>query len=254
MLDWGTIGLTDWTKGCITIIANEFHLSHQKGVFPTIQHIRFNVNSASEIIRNYTIYLKRDYNNWKKNGAGASQAKVVAEQRARSLGRRQQLLHRRKAMVKHHQFPDIAVQLLDKLDKEGMSSEESEGEPGTTERVYRIKKLPWRSPEVTQWLHRVDAMPTKNTNGAVLSRMASYRTRVTSDLESDSRPPIRCLLKTLYRPEWLRLQLPSSLKDLSVSNVKVTLPKIDDFAPVSFPDSVACPWSNLLTTEIKFDC
>jgi hypothetical protein len=139
-------------------------------------------------------------------------------------------------MVKHHQFPDIATQVLDKLGKEGMSSEESDGECGTSDRIYRIKRLDWRSPELTEWLRRLDGMPTKNKNDAVLARMAFYRTRITSDLHSTSRPAVPRLPNGFYRAEWVRALGPTSLRDVSITKASVTLPRIDDFTPVSTLD------------------
>lgn len=139
-------------------------------------------------------------------------------------------------MVKHHHFPDIAVEILEKLDKAGMSSEDSDGEPGTgtgTGRTFRIKRLPWRSSELTEWLHRIDNMPTKNANGAVLAKMAVYRNRISSDIESQARSPVHRLPRRFYRAEWMRLQSKRAVKEFAVSGVDVSLPKIDEFLPVS---------------------
>jgi hypothetical protein len=135
-----------------------------------------------------------------------------------------------------------------------MSSEDSDGEPGTgsnTGRLFRIKRLPWRSTELTEWLHRVDRMPTKSSSGAVLAEMATYRNRVPSDLESQARPPVKGLPRNLYKTDWMRLQSKRAAKEVGLLAVDVPLPRIDDFTPVSLVMRVmlACPNSRLLRNE-----
>lgn len=139
-------------------------------------------------------------------------------------------------MVEHHQFPEIAVEILEKLDKDGMSSEDSDGEPGTgtgTGRMFRIKRLPWRSSELTEWLHRIDGLPTKNSSGAVLAKMSTYRSRISSDAESKTRPPVCGLPRNFYRSDWVRLQSKRAIREVGVSPMDISLPKIDEFTAVS---------------------
>jgi hypothetical protein len=78
-------------------------------------------------------------------------------------------LDRRLAMLRHHEFPSEVIRFVKELDVEGMSSEESVGEPNT-KRHYLIKKLPWRNPTLTLWLHRVDGLPLKNRHGRTIPR------------------------------------------------------------------------------------
>jgi hypothetical protein len=134
------------------------------------------------------------------------------------------------ALLRHHEFPEGSIQLLEHLDIDGMSSEESVGEPGTR-RTYKIKKLPWRDQEFTAWLQRIDGLPLKNAQQSILPRRSDYRTRMVSDLVSESRPPVSGLPSSLYKAEWLQNRNPKFLEKLKVQDVKFSLPQIDQYIP-----------------------
>lgn len=120
--------------------------------------------------------------------------------------------------------------MVRELGIDGMSSEDSEGEIGT-ERVFQIKKLPWRDQEVTSWLRRLDGMPHKNNRNEVLKGILYRRKRVPSDLETIRRGPVNRLPQNLYRRDWLKAQSTRSLKRLGAKDVNLVLPKIDAFIP-----------------------
>lgn len=46
--------------------------------------------------------------------------------------------------------------LLEKLGKDGMSSEESEVEEGSARAVYYVKKMPWRKADATKHVRFID--------------------------------------------------------------------------------------------------
>jgi hypothetical protein len=111
-----------------------------------------------------------------------------------------------------------------------MSSEESDGD---TVRSFRIKRLPWRDPELTNWLHRLDKAPLKNKAGKILDKRRNHRERIESDLESISRAPVIKLPINFYRREWLQAQNQLLPDRLEGTNTPFPLPKIDDFVPQS---------------------
>jgi hypothetical protein len=90
-LDWGTVGVTAWTRECIGILSKEFQLSHEKGVFPMIQHLKITADMVSSAMKGYMTYLKRQYVKTKENSDKAKRARAISDQRSRSLGRRQQV-------------------------------------------------------------------------------------------------------------------------------------------------------------------
>jgi hypothetical protein len=116
------------------------------------------------------------------------------------------------------------------LDVDGMSSEASVGEVGT-QRYYRIKKLPWRHPDLTSWLHRIDMMPLKNARQAIIPRRSECRQRRPSDLISDSRPPVHGLPMNLYSKDWLHGRSNRFIETLDPRRYMVDLPLIDQYVP-----------------------
>lgn len=130
--------------------------------------------------------------------------------------------------MKHHNFPKAAVDLVESLDMEGVSSEESEGEIGE-HRIYKVKALPWRNPQLTAWLHRIDTLPTKNSLGAVMSKRVTHRCRQGSDLVSEERPPVPDLHRNMYEPNWLQKRPARFAKQLCVDS-EFTLPALDPYS------------------------
>lgn len=132
--------------------------------------------------------------------------------------------------MRHHTFPQDTIEVVEQLDIDGMSSEESEGEVGVN-RSYKIKRLPWRSHELGTWLKRVDAMPMKNMQNDVLSKRCNYRQRIPSDKESQRRGPVNRLPTNMYNAEWIRDQGDRAVMRLGVIKELMLLPKIDDLTP-----------------------
>lgn len=128
-------------------------------------------------------------------------------------------------MAQHHNLPKAAVDLIEALDVEGASSEESEGEIGD-QRGFKIKTLPWRSPHLTTWLHRIDELPAKNNLGATLPRRMGHRRRQASDLVSQDRPPVPKLQANLYNADWLQKRPPRFAKQLCCDG-EFVLPALD---------------------------
>lgn len=119
------------------------------------------------------------------------------------------------------------MDLIGALDVEGISSEESEGEIGEN-RAFKIKSLAWRSPELTTWLHRIDRLPTKNNLGDVIPKRMVHRRRQTSDLLSESRPPVPSLQRNMYNQNWLQKRPPRFIKQLCTSG-ELVLPALDRY-------------------------
>jgi hypothetical protein len=140
-----------------------------------------------------------------------------------------QIFGRRIALLEHHGFPEESIRLVQTLDIDGMSSEESDGEIGTR-RTYRIKQLPWRSKIMTNWLHRIDELPTKNRQNAIIRRM-DHRKRVHSDAVSETRTPICGLPINLYSSTWYKSRNERFIKKLSVKQAEFLLPKVDEYLP-----------------------
>jgi hypothetical protein len=104
---------------------------------------------------------------------------------------------------------------LEILDVDGMSSEESEGEVNM-KRSFHIKVLPWRSQNLTAWLHSVDMLSTKNAAGEMLSRRAMCRDRLLSHKVSTHRSAQRELPMSFYNRDWLRKLDPVTVVKLRV--------------------------------------
>jgi hypothetical protein len=120
--------------------------------------------------------------------------------------------------------------MVETLDIDAMSSEESEGEVGM-ERRFRVKKLPWRNLELATWLHRIDALPTKNAANSVLTKRRTHRLREHSDIISRQRPALSGMPVNFYQAEWLQAQDSRTAKRLGAVEQPFILPAIDQFLP-----------------------
>ncbi|PVF91945.1 hypothetical protein CPB86DRAFT_845663 [Serendipita vermifera] len=230
VMDWDCTGLTPWTRDCTTIFGHEFLMQHQAHGFASIKGMIIDISLVKSSFRDYILYLKRRYNAEHKEPMEASDQRNKANKQARSWSRRQQLLGRRVALLKHHKFPEDCIDVVQEdLGVDGMSSEESDGEVGTV-RTFKIKRVPWRSQDLTVWLHRVDALPTKNARNAVLTRRWPPRKRIISDLDSSRSQTVHKLPVNFYRGDWLTDQDERSRARLDVDEIPFELPKIDDFA------------------------
>jgi hypothetical protein len=130
--------------------------------------------------------------------------------------------------MKHHGLPSGVIDLVKMLGINGMSSESSDGDIGGNDRTYLVKRLPWRSDELTTWLHRIDALPRKNRVGVNLTHYTVSRKRELSDLES-VRPPRRRLPVNFYDREWMSQQDDRSRARLGINVHVFNLPKLDQF-------------------------
>ena len=137
-------------------------------------------------------------------------------------------MDRRLALLQHHQVPDCLLENIRKLQVDGMSSEESDGEVGT-QRTFKIKVLPWRSAELTRWLHRVDSMPTKNAHGQILVRRSNTRKRELSDISSKQRGAPQGLPQVFYNSSWFNSLGVRGLARLAATDDDCKLPGLDQF-------------------------
>jgi hypothetical protein len=129
---------------------------------------------------------------------------------------------RRKDLVAHHCLGPLSTRVMDQLDVDGMSSDESEGDIDS--RVYRINRLPWRSALLTQWLHGIDGLPPKNKNGATIPPPVMHRVRLESDMCSQGREPVYGLAQNLYSSDWIQSVDKETVQQLGMSNKRILLP------------------------------
>jgi hypothetical protein len=107
-----------------------------------------------------------------------------------------------------------------------MSSEQSEGEIGSQDRRYYIKAIPWRSPELTQWLHHLDSLPKNpKSNNA---RQYKTRNRLESPFVSQSRIPPNGLPISFFCQAWL-IELPIDARLSLTISEEVRLPELPLF-------------------------
>jgi hypothetical protein len=104
----------------------------------------------------------------------------------------------------------------------GMSSEQSEGEVGSQTRRYYIKTIPWRSSELTRWLHHLDSLPKNLRSNS--SRQYKQRNRLESPLFSESRTPPNRLPISFFCQAWLTRAV-DALSSLEISK-EVRLPEL----------------------------
>ncbi|PVF90950.1 hypothetical protein CPB86DRAFT_720344 [Serendipita vermifera] len=206
IIDWGITGRTSWTKACADIFARDFCSQHENGSFPLIQGHDVEKSEIKQFFLIYVVGLKRKYKRASEDPIAAKEQQATANQRARSLNRRKQVHNRRVKLLQHHGFQPEAIQVVNDLGVDGMSSEESDGEIGSTSRTFKIKRLRWRSRDITAFLHQVDELPTRNSENRNLFRLAPSRTRVIKDIDSLNRSAVGGLHKNIYDPDWLNQQ------------------------------------------------
>lgn len=228
LVDWFTPGKSRWTRDCATTFAHDFIARYDAGIFPLLQG-KPSISEVEKAFLGYILYLKQGWRRKDQDKEAAKEHKSSLEQRSRSQNRRKQLHCRCVALAKHHELPNHALQLLNYLNTEGMSSEESLGPPGTR-RTYKIKTLPWRSKALTQWLQRIDALPLQNANGDVLRRRADHRLRQISDEVSLSRSPVSGLPRNLYDGDWLKSRESRFKRKLGVKAMDYDLHKLDPYS------------------------
>jgi hypothetical protein len=140
-------------------------------------------------------------------------------------------------MLKFHKFPLETIRMIEDLGPAGMSSEESEGEIGTLDRKYKVKRLEWRSRELTTFLHQVDELPTSNSENEIRRQLAPSRERVQKDIDSVGRPAIPELNQNLYDADWLRRQDDRTRHELKVRESLFPIPVIKEYVNYTTPYS-----------------
>jgi hypothetical protein len=244
-MDWECRGLTQWLKDCTILFGFDFLEQHKANAFPSIKGMNVDIGTVKSAFRDYVLHLKRQYIAEDVTPIEAANQRTRAKRRARSVSRRHQvcrpkshirtvlsvfkLLGRRIALLRHHQFPERCIDMVENsLGVDAMSSEDSDGEVGT-QRNFRIKSMPWRDQDLTIWLRRVDALPTKNAQNFRLMQRWTPRKRIVSDLVSTRRKPVPELPLNFYRSEWLMEQDRRNRARLKVDPTPFVLPRIDDF-------------------------
>lgn len=101
-----------------------------------------------------------------------------------------------------------------------MSSDDSEGEIRGKERRLFVRRLPWRNPAITQWLHSIDRFPNV---GEEPDRRHIERLPGTGATE---RSPAPRLPRVLYSEAWLLQQSRMTIERLQISTSILQLPCI----------------------------
>lgn len=126
-----------------------------------------------------------------------------------------------------NQVPSSAIDILSQLGMEGMSTDESEGDVKQRRtRRFLIKKLPWRDPRLTEWLHQIDGLsdaPSKTTG----NRSNKCTPRMPSALVSDSRPVPKMLPRSFYSLAWLSQHTRHEVVDQDVVLPMIALPLLE---------------------------
>ena len=125
------------------------------------------------------------------------------------------LLNRRIAAALEDEDTNRHVGILRQLGTNGMSSDESDNENGA--RIFRVKTVPWRNPQLTFWLRTFDALHRKSRYGTIDPRLrgAPPRERVDSGLISGGRPVTSGLPENAYDEQYLRNLPPWARQDLA---------------------------------------
>ncbi|CAG8657170.1 3287_t:CDS:2 [Acaulospora colombiana] len=153
--------------------------------------------------------------------------------------RQDRLWKARLRTVSEYRVPEDASKALNILGPKGMSSDESEGEPGTRDRQYWTKTPEWRSPELTSWLRSLDALPSSIFQVQTLNLP---RTRLPTESQSTRRPPPN-LPESFFRREWLESQSSSSRSTLRTTKGSIDLPNLSPGILVRATDSSSSPSS-----------
>lgn len=110
--------------------------------------------------------------------------------------------------------------LLEKLGKDGMSSEESEVEEGSARAVYYVKKLPWRRSDTTKHVRFIDKQRVI-ANGLYSRRGNAPVPRIINNsikggVSRRPAPPGRP--RAIYEAEWLQQQHSADVAKLDISD------------------------------------
>ncbi|CAG8605338.1 15219_t:CDS:2 [Acaulospora colombiana] len=221
VLDWGTRATTQWTKDCAGIFARDFCSRHKSEPFPLLIG-KVDLMEVENAFLTHILYLKRLYLKEKVDPIGAAADKGLMDQRSRSF-------RRRVALMKYHDFPSDSITMVKSLGVDGVSSEESDGESESgSDRIFKIKRLSWRSPDLTTFLRRIDELPLKKRGKRPLYQRRLRRRRVVADINSEGRDAVPSLPSNLYRTEWLQSLNERARKKLDTQKDAFVFPRIDD--------------------------
>lgn len=108
----------------------------------------------------------------------------------------EQLLNRRVSALEQHDFDTKTLTLLG---VDGMSSDDSDRDEDGTVCSYIIRRVPWRSDELSDWLRQIDNVPTTTT----LGRKGKHRLpRLNTGTNTSTRKAPNGLPKSFYNDEW----------------------------------------------------
>jgi hypothetical protein len=89
-MDWFSKRMTPWTEDCAVIFAHDFLQQRRNGAFPFLRG-QYTAPIITAAFKDHIVYLKRKYHRAKEDDAKANQDKLRADQRARTVNRRQQV-------------------------------------------------------------------------------------------------------------------------------------------------------------------
>ncbi|KAH9168267.1 hypothetical protein EDB89DRAFT_1855711 [Lactarius sanguifluus] len=153
----------------------------------------------------FKVHLRTLKNQYERIKAGSNKTRADAAERHSSSARRtrrQGIAQRRgQVLAAYEELRDIACH-LDKLGAEGMSGDESDHTGG--HRRYVVRKLNWRSDEVTRVLRILDALVlVSHWTSDGRPRPGKFpHIRIDSN-RVENREPVRNLPRNFYQPEWL---------------------------------------------------
>ncbi|CAG8710739.1 13464_t:CDS:2, partial [Acaulospora colombiana] len=186
----------------------------------------------AEVLRyfiRFVLHLKTVYAQQSSSSSHLLDQNERSKCKARRRSRRRQLLKARETAASRYELSPAALETLRLLGVDGMSSEESEGEVGKSDRQYRIKILPWRSTTLTKWLHTLDQLPS---NQIPTSKPRPRRTRIPTELMSENRTPPMCLPTPFFDQNWLNSISGRYRATLELTNREITLPSLAPYGPL----------------------
>ncbi|TFY77451.1 hypothetical protein EWM64_g6563 [Hericium alpestre] len=132
--------------------------------------------------------------------------------------RRRRLFNRRVETVET--FPQLRqhLDMLKRLGRNGMSSDDTDDELGTTYVQYWVLVMPWRSKDVTIWLRIIDAMSRK-LQARKPMQGNQPRWRFSSNRpghRQSQKTVVACLPKNAYDPTWFDNMDPFDMDTLDV--------------------------------------
>ncbi len=113
---------------------------------------------------------------------------------------------------------------MNRLGTEGHSGDETDHIPYQLR--YAVKKLPWRSPKLTEFLRTLDLLhlSTQFTKSGKLMKGGLPRLRIRSEQMVDKDcSPVPGLPRSFYDEEWLAMQDEHELKALQITSDDVDL-------------------------------